>query len=754
MTNNQNSKLDYLSWVIQKSLDGTLNDEEIVLLRQNLLSDAQLRRYYIDCMMVHGSLFLISDEISAETIEQGAAAINKDLLDLAEYEKTAPGARFLPETAPKELIQKVVYPPREKRKISRFSIFFLVMNAAAVLFLVLFLKYAPSRGGMEAATLTDSLNAEWAEAQSPMRPGTRLNTSNTPLILERGVVQLRYDTNARVVIEGPAEFRILADDRIGLTYGKMYGTVPNEAVGFSVYTPYAKIIDMGTEFGVQAETNGSAELHVIKGKVQLFAGVNQASQSSRMLTERQAVRYDAETGRTETVAVRTEDFVRSINSASNVAWRGQKHLDLADIVGGGNGTGTGLPNRAILWNGQELVQADRLTPAASAAQSFVPVRFNPFIDGIFVPASRTQAVSLASTPAELNLDDFIKQDTNGLITLMVLRQSSDSASIYWFCSKEGAAGDRAKMPSLSFPNNGQPIVLTTADGRGADTSVVNDVRNQSDRRFGASSFLPCRYIKDERLRIVYLRFDISRLQGDLSGAVLSLCLDSGNRRRTLEVYGLADGPADFWDEEILDYTAAPGLKPAPWGNYDIDEDQCVHLGSFRVIDNRGTAQPISVCSDSSLKWNAPESITGQTAYAVAAADGLQSPSGGRITLQLGNQRCSRDNPAILMHANAGLTFDLEALRKAYGPLKSFRAFCGLSVLPETVSDSPTASFYVLLDGKEVFSSADISPEDDPKGIDVDLRGTCRFLTLIAAQGSDGSIDNDFCLFLNPIINLE
>ena len=112
------------------------------------------------------------------------------------------------------------------------------------------------------------------------------------------------------------------------------------------------------------------------------------------------------------------------------------------------------------------------------------------------------------------------------------------------------------------------------------------------------------------------------------------------------------------------------------------------------------------------------------------------------------------NQSILMHANAGITFDLAAFRQTYGPLISFTALCGLSPSDRSETGNHNASFYVLLDGKEVLSFKNLMPQDDPKEIHVDLPSQNRYLTLITTQGSDGTIDNDLCVFMKPRIHIE
>jgi hypothetical protein len=46
-------------------------------------------------------------------------------------------------------------------------------------------------------------------------------------------------------------------------YGRVYASVPKEALGFTIYTQNSKIIDLGTEFGVDTAMDGTVEIHVI-----------------------------------------------------------------------------------------------------------------------------------------------------------------------------------------------------------------------------------------------------------------------------------------------------------------------------------------------------------------------------------------------------------------------------------------------------------------------------------------------------------
>jgi hypothetical protein len=124
----------------------------------------------------------------------------------------------------------------------------------------------------EVATLTDSVDAKWRGANTSFKHGTRLSTRREPLVLDKGFAEILFDNQARIVIEAPAQFEIATQDQVNLMYGRVYASVPKEALGFTIYTQNSKIIDLGTEFGVDTAMDGTVELHVIKGQTMLIAG--------------------------------------------------------------------------------------------------------------------------------------------------------------------------------------------------------------------------------------------------------------------------------------------------------------------------------------------------------------------------------------------------------------------------------------------------------------------------------------------------
>lgn len=119
------------------------------------------------------------------------------------------------------------------------------------------------------ATITSSDDCQWqvlGEAVR-LRPGTKLLAQNA-LNLISGTAEITFADGAMVVLEGPATFVVEQAGRAKLDLGKLVASVPLQAVGFTIATPTAEIIDLGTEFGVQVADEGTSEVHVLKGAVE------------------------------------------------------------------------------------------------------------------------------------------------------------------------------------------------------------------------------------------------------------------------------------------------------------------------------------------------------------------------------------------------------------------------------------------------------------------------------------------------------
>ena len=371
--------------LICRIFDGDISPEDLREFEVNLCEDSEILNIYAQVAEIHGRLICpsVSVGLAQESGMDDDSILSTELWkQLLESEKTAPEIEIPKEKPQRELIQEIVYPQHEKYKMSKFHKLTLAACAAIVFFFI-YMNFAPQKVyNQEVATLTDTMNAKWANLEDSMDPGTRLSTGSDELYLKKGLVELLFDNNAKVIVEGPAQFKLLAEDRIGLRYGKAYAVVPQQAVGFSVYTENAKVIDLGTEFGIEVNSRGDTYLNVVKGQTQLIAG-EESDISSMVVREEMAKMVSGSTYTVSNIIYDASRFVRSFDSANNDVWKRQPTIDLADIVNNGNGLGTG--NSEVRLDYLKGFTTDRRGGETLIAEHYLPVKDSPFIDGIFIP---------------------------------------------------------------------------------------------------------------------------------------------------------------------------------------------------------------------------------------------------------------------------------------------------------------------------------------------------------------------------------
>lgn len=115
------------------------------------------------------------------------------------------------------------------------------------------------------ATLDLAVDAQW-DGPPPTTPNP-LFLAGSELRLKKGLAKLSFSCGAIMLLEGPAVLQFESDLVVVLHSGKMSAEVPEQAIGFTVRTPRANIVDLGTAFGASVDEHGRTEVQVFKGKV-------------------------------------------------------------------------------------------------------------------------------------------------------------------------------------------------------------------------------------------------------------------------------------------------------------------------------------------------------------------------------------------------------------------------------------------------------------------------------------------------------
>ena len=122
-----------------------------------------------------------------------------------------------------------------------------------------------------------------------------LRVHDRPLLhtleLRGGEAQLRLPSQVKLTVSGPAELRFIDAMHAQVLRGKVTVDCSAGGRGFVLDTPVTRVVDVSTQFGVDARADGATDVLVIKGRVDLFDP--QKSGRAAPLEQGEAVRVNA-----------------------------------------------------------------------------------------------------------------------------------------------------------------------------------------------------------------------------------------------------------------------------------------------------------------------------------------------------------------------------------------------------------------------------------------------------------------------------
>jgi hypothetical protein len=156
--------------------------------------------------------------------------------------------------------------------------------------------------------VTGLVDCHWSDAHTAVRLGRRVAASDE-FVLASGLVEITYDTGAKVLLQGPVTYHVDSPRGGFLSVGKLTARVEKKEVSnqksnpqspipnpplFVVRTPTAIITDLGTEFGVEVRPNCQQDVVVFQGRVRvgLCEGRGDGN-TARILRAGQAAKIDA-----------------------------------------------------------------------------------------------------------------------------------------------------------------------------------------------------------------------------------------------------------------------------------------------------------------------------------------------------------------------------------------------------------------------------------------------------------------------------
>ncbi len=208
------------------------------------------------------------------------------------------------------------------------------------------------------------------------------------LALAAGVVEVRFDNGVVLALEGPGQIDLWSRMQTHLRHGRLTTNVPPLAQGFTVQVDHLRVIDLGTEVGIDLAQDGRAHVQVYSGAVELALSDAAASPSDTRVGAGEARSFDPLSG---TVARAPFDEGRFVRAGPLRALT----LAVSDLVGGGDGRGSAIAEGLDATQG--VLRSDSVIGSVGAARDFRPMPGLPFIDGVFIPGGPQSPTVITST---------------------------------------------------------------------------------------------------------------------------------------------------------------------------------------------------------------------------------------------------------------------------------------------------------------------------------------------------------------------
>jgi hypothetical protein len=195
------------------------------------------------------------------------------------------------------------------------------VSAAALIALAVLLQHSvPANPGTAdpgfVAALTGGTDMRWRDTDPHYLIGQKMAAGRCRL--DGGVALITFESGATAILQAPAELELVTKNNAFLHSGQVFVRASNLKDGFKLETPTARLLDLGTEFGVSVNASGDALLQVYEGEV-LAELKNTESKDGQRVTGGQAVGM---TSNFKNESFWPERFIRTLPDKNDPAGRG------------------------------------------------------------------------------------------------------------------------------------------------------------------------------------------------------------------------------------------------------------------------------------------------------------------------------------------------------------------------------------------------------------------------------------------------
>ena len=440
--------------------------------------------------------------------------------------------------------------------------------------------------------ITGMVDVQWSDLQTATVHG-----ANVPLgrkfALSSGLMEITYNSGAKVILQGPVTYKVDSRDGGFLSIGKLtaklekktedsnpQSLIPTPPLStihdplFTIKTPTVTVTDLGTEFGVEVDEQGTTTSHVFQGLVKFTAMKDGAEDenSSVVLIKNESIRAE-KSHNARNIAV----VLRRVNidprTFARYLIRSAKAIDLLDIIAGGHGRGNHRERGIDPTTGMEdpLYVPSRLT----GDRRYKPVtsRYG-LVDGVFVPNGKDGPVQLDS--AGHLFEGF--PTTSGMTWGSVWSRTANLAQVSFPLSERTKTTDNwvyAMGAGLQYMP--QRLGLLTLHPNVGVTFNLEAIRKlyigERPARFRALAAV----VIPEKSQLKWLRsrsdvwvfvdgqLKLKRMYIEDKDTPISLDIELGPHDRFLTLVGTDGGDGQAWDLLVL---GDPRLEMLPTGEDD------------------------------------------------------------------------------------------------------------------------------------------------------------------------------------------
>lgn len=238
---------------------------------------------------------LLEDDLSTEDRDQALTKLETDPEAVAYLAEQAIFVADLRQSLKRRKLQRAVATSMSPLPHITFLTKFIrawPVATAAIALLALSTTLLFRKWNGDPSVMVEIMTSESAMPAECWKAGQRVALRKMTLV--SGHVGLRLNNGVMLALEGPLQAEFVSEMQLRLSQGSATADVGKDGKGFVIDTVNARVVDLGTRFGVSVGESNETDIVVFEGKVEVFdpAKAESKPQPKMTLTEGEAIRVD------------------------------------------------------------------------------------------------------------------------------------------------------------------------------------------------------------------------------------------------------------------------------------------------------------------------------------------------------------------------------------------------------------------------------------------------------------------------------